>query len=158
MATVALAQRDLDNTTIRAPFDGIVTGLTMPAGQYVVTGQTVFTMIDTSHWEAVAFFRETELPNIAIGDEVEVFVMANAKFPVSGTVSAIGWGVRSADAATILGLPIVSNSLNWVKVAKRFPVYVELHEPPTGLMRVGASAVVVIKGTSAEAGNGGGTH
>jgi multidrug efflux system membrane fusion protein len=158
MATVALAQRDLDNTTIRAPFDGIVTGLTMPAGQYVVTGQTVFTMIDTSHWEAVAFFRETELPNIAIGDEVEVFVMANAKFPVSGTVSAIGWGVRSADAATILGLPIVSNSLNWVKVAKRFPVYVELHEPPTGLMRVGASAVVVIKGTSSEAGNGGGTH
>ncbi|MBN9332989.1 multidrug transporter subunit MdtN [Devosia sp.] len=158
MATVALAQRDLDNTTIRAPFDGIVTGLTMPAGQYVVTGQTVFTMIDTSHWEAVAFFRETELPNIAIGDEVEVFVMANAKFPVSGTVSAIGWGVRSADAATILGLPIVSNSLNWVKVAKRFPVYVELHEPPTGLMRVGASAVVVIKGTSAEAGNGGDTH
>ena len=158
MATVALAQRDLDNTTIRAPFDGIITGLTMPAGQYVVTGQTVFTMIDTSHWEAVAFFRETELPNIAIGDEVEVFVMANAKFPVSGTVSAIGWGVRSADAATILGLPIVSNSLNWVKVAKRFPVYVELHEPPTGLMRVGASAVVVIKGTSAEAGNGGDTH
>lgn len=156
-ATVALAQRDLDNTTIRAPFDGIVTGLTMPAGQYVVTGQTVFTMIDTAHWEAVAFFRETELPNIDIGDEVEVFVMANARVPVSGVVSAIGWGVRSADAATVLGLPIVSNSLNWVKVAKRFPVYVELHEPPAGLMRVGASAVVVVKG-AAEMGNGGSAH
>lgn len=154
MATVALAQRDLDNTTIRAPFDGIVTGLTMPAGQYVVTGQTVFTMIDTAHWEAVAFFRETELPNIAVGDEVDVFVMANTRVPVRGTVSAIGWGVRSADAATILGLPIVSNSLNWVKVAKRFPVYVELHEPPAGLMRVGASAVVVVKG-AAEADDGG---
>lgn len=157
MATVALAQRDLDNTTIRAPFDGIVTGLTMPAGQYVVTGQTVFTMIDTAHWEAVAFFRETELPNIAVGDEVDVFVMANTRVPVRGKVSAVGWGVRSADAATILGLPIVSNSLNWVKVAKRFPVYVELHEPPAGLMRVGASAVVVVKG-AAEADDGGGEH
>lgn len=157
MAAVALAQRDLDNTTIRAPFSGIVTGLTMPAGQYVVTGQTVFTMIDTAHWEAVAFFRETELPNIAIGDAAEVFVMANAKVPVRGTVSAIGWGVRSSDAATILGLPIVSNSLNWVKVAKRFPVYVELHEPPAGLMRVGASAVVVVKG-AAEAVDDGSAH
>jgi len=156
-ATVALARRDLDNTTLRAPFDGVVTGLTMPAGQYVVTGQTVFAMIDTSHWEAVAFFRETELPGIAVGDAAEVFVMADARVPVRGTVSAIGWGVRSADAATILGLPIVSNSLNWVKVAKRFPVYVELHEPPAGLMRVGASAVVVVGG-AADSGNVGDAH
>ena len=156
-ATVALAQRDLDNTTVRAPFDGIVTGLTMPAGQYVITGQTVFAMIDTSQWEAVAFFRETELPNIAVGDAAEVFVMANTRVPVRGTVSAIGWGVRSADAATILGLPLVSNSLNWVKVAKRFPVYVELHEPPTDLMRVGASAVVVIQG-AADADDDGDAH
>ena len=156
-ATVALMQRDLDNTTVRAPFDGLVTGLTMPAGEYVVTGQTVFSMIDTSGWEAVAFFRETELPNIAIGDAAEVFVMADTRQPVHGTVSAIGWGVRSADSATILGLPIVSNSLNWVKVAKRFPVYVHLHEPPAGLMRVGASAVVVLKG-AAEADNGSGAQ
>ncbi len=153
-ATVALAQRDLDNTVIRAPFDGIVTGLTMPAGEYVVTGQTVFAMIDTSKWEAVAFFRETELPNIALGDAAEVFVMADTRQPIRGTVVAIGWGVRSADAATILGLPIVSNSLNWVKVAKRFPVYVELHAPPPDLMRVGASAVVVLHGAEADHGDG----
>ncbi|WP_137152043.1 multidrug transporter subunit MdtN [Devosia sp. FKR38] len=150
-ATVALMQRDLDNTIVRAPFDGLVTGLIMPPGQYVVTGAPLFSMIDTSGWEAVAFFRETELLNIAIGDTAEVFVMAESGQPISGTVSAIGWGVRSADAATILGLPIVSNSLNWVKVAKRFPVYVHLHEPPADLMRVGASAMVVIKAGVAEA-------
>ena len=145
-ATVALAQRDLDNTTVRAPFDGIISGLTMPAGQYVITGQTVFAMIDTAQWEAVAFFRETELPNIAVGDSVEVFIMANSQATVRGKVSAIGWGVRSADAANILGLPIISNSLNWVKVAKRFPVYVEIEDPPADLMRVGASAIVVVTG------------
>lgn len=152
-ATVALMQRDLDNTIVRAPFDGLVTGLIMPPGQYVVTGAPLFSMIDTSGWEAVAFFRETELLNIAIGDTAEVFVMAESGQPISGTVSAIGWGVRSADAATILGLPIVSNSLNWVKVAKRFPVYVHLHEPPADLMRVGASAMVVIKAGAVEAGH-----
>ena len=114
-------------------------------------------MIDTSHWEAVAFFRETELPNLAVGDSVDVFVMANSRLAVPGTISAIGWGVRSTDGATILGLPIIANSLNWVKVAKRFPVYVELHEPPVDLMRVGASAVVVVRGET-EAGHGGDQH
>lgn len=156
-ATVALAQRDLDNTTVKAAFDGRVVGLTMPAGEYVITGQTVFSLIDTSGWEAVAFFRETELPTIQIGDAAEVFLMSASGGPIQGTVSAIGWGVRSSDAATILGLPVVANSLNWVKVAKRFPVYVHLHAPPDDLMRVGASAVVVVSG--AEAGTGdGATH
>lgn len=157
-ATVALMQRDLDNTIVRAPFDGLVTGLLMPPGEYVVTGQTLFSLIDTSGWEAVAFFRETELLNIAVGDTAEVFVMTDSRQPVSGTVAAIGWGVRSADAANLLGLPIVSNSLNWVKVAKRFPVYVHLHEPPADLMRVGASAMVVIMGGVAEANHAGDTH
>lgn len=157
-ATVALAQRDLDNTIVRAPFDGRIVGLTMATGEYVITGQTVFSLIDTSGWEAVAFFRETELPGISIGDHAQVFVMADADNPIAGTVSAIGWGVRSEDAATILGLPLVSNSLNWVKVAKRFPVYVHLHEPPDALMRVGASAVVVISEAASETGDGSASH
>lgn len=148
LATVGLAERDLANTTVRALFDGIVTGLTMPAGEYVVTGQPVFAMIDTSRWEAISFFRETELSNLSVGDPVEVFVMADMSTPLHGTISALGSGVRSTDAATILGLPVVSNSLNWVKVARRFPVYVELHDPPANLMRVGASAVVVVKGAA----------
>ncbi len=154
-ATVALAQRDLDNTTVRAPVDGLVAGLTIPVGEFVISGQTVFSMIDTSRWQAVAYFRETELPAIHIGDTTEVFVMAAPEKPLAGTVAAIGWGVRSEEAATILGLPLVSSSLNWVRVAKRFPVYVDLDEPPADLMRVGASAVVAITDDATEAGNGG---
>ena len=150
-ATVALARRDLENTVVRAPFDGRIVGLTMAVGQYVITGQTVFSLIDTSRWEAVAYFRETDLANIAIGDKAQVFVMADSRKPVAGKVVAIGWGIRSEDAATILGVPLVANSLNWVKVAKRFPVYVHLQEPPDDLMRVGASAVVTISGKGGSA-------
>jgi len=143
-AAVALAQRDLDNTTVRAPFDGKVTGLEVAPGEYVVTAQSVFTLIDTSHWEAVAFFRETELDAIRLGSAADVFVMADRSQRISGEVESIGWGVRSEESANILGLPIVSSSLNWVRVAKRFPVYVKLHEPPQELMRIGASAIVIV--------------
>jgi len=143
-ATVALAQRDLDNTTVRAPFDGKVTGLEMAPGEYVITAQSIFTLIDTSGWEAVAFFRETELDAIRLGSRADVFVMADRSRRIQGEVESIGWGVRSGESANILGLPIVSSSLNWVKVAKRFPVYVKLHEPPADLMRIGSTAIVIV--------------
>ena len=144
LATVALARRDLDNTTVRAPFDGKVTGLEIAAGEYVVTAQSVFTLIDTSALEAVAFFRETELDAIQPGAPADVFVMADRSRRIRGEVESIGWGVRSDESANILALPIVSSSLNWVKVAKRFPVYVRLHEPPADLMRIGSTAIVIV--------------
>ncbi len=155
-ALVALAQRDLDNTTIRAPFDGLVVGLTTGVGEFIISGQTVFSMIDTANWEAVAYFRETELPAIRIGDSANIYIMAAPDQPVRGTVVSMGWGIRSEEEITVLGLPVVSSSLNWVKVAKRFPVYVHLDDPPPDLMRVGASAMVAIDGSTETAGDGGG--
>jgi multidrug efflux system membrane fusion protein len=42
-------------------------------------------------------------------------------------------------------LPNVERTLNWVRIAARFPVRIELDSPPEDLMRVGASAVVEIE-------------
>ena len=42
-------------------------------------------------------------------------------------------------------VPYVERSLNWVRVAQRFPVRVRLDAPPNQLMRLGASAVVEVK-------------
>lgn len=150
-ATVALAQRDLDNTTVRAPFDGKVVGMELTVGKIVIPAETLFTLIDTAEWETVAFFRETDLTAIKVGSDADVFVMADSARRIRGKVSGIGWGVRSDESATILGIPIVSNSLNWVRVAKRFPVYVKLDNPPEELMRIGASAVVIVGPGKADA-------
>lgn len=144
-ATLALAERDLANTQVRAPFDGKVTGLASAPGAYVIMGQTLFSLIDTSHWGAMANFRETDLARIRPGTEAEVFVMIDRGRAIRGTVASIGWGVRSDEAANLLGLPVVSRSLNWVRVARRYPVLVHLHDPPEELMRIGASAIVIIK-------------
>ena len=42
-------------------------------------------------------------------------------------------------------VPYVERSLNWVRVAQRFPVRIRLEDPPPDLTRLGASAVVEIK-------------
>lgn len=155
-ATVDLAQRDLDNTTVRAPFDGKIVGMELSVGKVAIPAETLFTLINTAEWETVAFFRETDLGAIKVGNTADVFVMADSARRIKGTISGVGWGVRSDESATILGIPIVSSSLNWVRVAKRFPVYVKLENPPEELMRVGASAVVIVgpvpaKGDGADA-------
>ncbi len=152
-AAVALAQRDLDNTVVRAPFDGRVSGLIMAEGEYALLGTPLFSLINTGQWEAVGFFKETELARIQVGDSADVYVMADPNRRLAGEVVSTGWGVRSQESATVIGLPIVANSLNWVRVAKRFPVYVHLHTPPDELMRIGASAVVVVHERSGDEGS-----
>lgn len=42
-AKVALAERDLENTIVRAPFDGKIVGLRTTVGKDVVPAETLFT-------------------------------------------------------------------------------------------------------------------
>jgi len=143
-ATLALAERDLNKTVVRAPCDGRITALDIAAGEFAATGHPLFTIIDTEHWYAIGNFRETDLAGIAPGQRATVYVMAQPRRPVRGEVESLGWGVASDVSATFAGLPHVERTLNWVRIAARFPVRVLLDAPPDDLMRYGATAVIVI--------------
>ena len=144
-ATLALAERDLNKTVVRAPCDGRITALDIAAGEFAATGHPLFTIIDTEHWYAIGNFRETDLAGIEPGQRATVYVMAQPHRPVSGEVDSLGWGVASDVSATFGGLPHVERTLNWVRIAARFPVRVLLDAPPDDLMRYGATAVIVIE-------------
>src|SRR5215831_16698113 len=144
-ATLALAERDLNKTVVRAPCDGRITALDIAAGEFAATGHPLFTIIDTEHWYAIGNFRETELAGIEPGQRATVYVLAQPSRPVRGKVDSLGWGVASDVSATFGGLPHVERTLNWVRIAARFPVRVLLDAPPDDLMRYGATAVIVIE-------------
>jgi membrane fusion protein, multidrug efflux system len=145
-AALGIAQRQLDDTTVRATHNGRVVGLTVSTGEMVVPSQSLFTLINTEEWFAVANFRETDLSAIAVGDCATVFSMIDREIPIKGVVQGIGWGVVDQDRINIpRSVPYVERSLNWVRVAQRFPVRVRLENPPERLVRLGASAVVEIK-------------
>jgi multidrug efflux system membrane fusion protein len=144
LAAEALAKRDLKNTVVRAPFDGKIVGLTNTIGEYVSTGHPLFTMISTSRWYVVANFRETELAKMKPGSEAAVYVMSHPQTALKGQVDSVGWGVTSDDGTLGNGLPRIPKSLNWVRLAQRFPVRILLDNPPSSFMRIGASAVVVV--------------
>jgi membrane fusion protein, multidrug efflux system len=143
-ATLALAERDLNKTVVRAPCDGRITALDIAAGEFAATGQPLFTIIDTERWYAIGNFRETDLAGIEPGQRATVYVMAQPSRPVLGKVDSLGWGVASDVSATFGGLPHVERTLNWVQIAARFPVRVLLDAPPENLMRYGATAAIVI--------------
>ena len=145
-AALGLAKRDLADTTVRAPHDGLVVGLTVSSGEFVLPGQSLFTLINTEEWYASANLRETDLAAVHAGDCVTVYSMIGRGVPIRGIIDSIGWGVLSQDQVNLpRSVPYVERSLNWVRVAQRFPVRVRLENPPPRLMRLGASAVVEIR-------------
>jgi multidrug efflux system membrane fusion protein len=145
-AALGIAQRQLDDTTVRATHNGLVVGLTVSTGEMVIPAQSLFTLINTDEWFAVANFRETDLGAINVGDCATVFSMIDRKIPIKGVVQGIGWGVVDQDRVNLpRSVPYVERSLNWVRVSQRFPVRIRIENPPQDLMRLGASAVVEVK-------------
>lgn len=143
-AAEALAARNLSLTTLRAPFAGIVVGLQIAAGTFALSGRPIFSLIKSDTWYAVADFRETELPRIAVGDRATVWTMAESNRAFTGRVESLGAGVQASDQDGP-DLPKVGRDLNWVVVAQRFPVWVRLDHPPPEAMHVGMTASVKVQ-------------
>ncbi len=143
-AALALAERNLRLTVTRAPCDGLITGLESASGEFASAGHPLFTIIDTGHWYAVGNFRETELAELHPGQQATIYVMTAPETPLAGSVESLGWGVSPDEGVTFGSLPRVPRSLSWVRIAQRFPVRILVDHPPPALMRVGASAVIVI--------------
>ncbi|WNL46469.1 multidrug transporter subunit MdtN [Dyella sp. BiH032] len=145
-AALAIAQRALADTTVRAPRAGRVVGLTVTPGEMVLPSQSLFTLVVTDEWFAVANFREYDLDAIQVGDCATVYSMIDRSRPIRAVVQGLGAGVLDQERINLpRGVPYVERSVNWVRVAQRFPVRVALHDPPASLMRLGASAVVEVK-------------
>jgi membrane fusion protein, multidrug efflux system len=144
-ATLANARRALEDTVVRAPHDGRVTGLSISTGEIVLPSQSIFTLIDTEEWFVSANFREFDLDRVKPGDCITAYSMIDRRVAIKGTVKSVGFGVLSDDRISLPRLmPYVQPSLNWVKVAQRFPVRIRLENPPQPLVRVGASAIVEV--------------
>src|SRR5246127_2712310 len=148
-AAVKTAKYNLDNCRVYAPFDALVTNLTISEGAYAHVGQEMFTLIDARTWWAIGNFREGQLKRIAPGMRTDVYVLSKPNVRFSGVVDSLGFGVTpDPDVIGRLepGLPDVQRTLNWVHLASRYPVRVRVEDPSPDLFRVGESAVVTIRG------------
>ncbi len=145
-AQLELARLDLGYTKVYATVDGYVTNLQVAEGTYVTKGQPLVALIDFDSFWIYGFFKETDLRNIEPGDRAEVRFMGQHFEPLEGVVESVGWGIFREDGAEAQNLlPVVAPTVDWVRLAQRFPVRIKLIDPPhEALMRVGRTASVMV--------------
>jgi multidrug efflux system membrane fusion protein len=146
VAALDLAKLNLSYCKVVAPFPGKVINLNLSVGAFATAGVPFFSLLDLRHWYIIANFREGELRHFTNGSPVDVFLMSAPHRRFMGTVQGIGWAVQSTDEIDInSGVPQVPRELNWVHIAQRFPVRIEVENPDLNLFRNGESAVAIIK-------------
>jgi membrane fusion protein, multidrug efflux system len=146
VAALNLAKLNLSYCKVVAPFPGKVINLNVSVGAFATAGVPFFSLLDLRHWYVIANFREGELRHCTNGSVADVYLMSAPHRRFIGKVQGVGWAVQSTDEMDInSGVPQVPRELNWVHIAQRFPVRIEVQDPDQELFRIGESAVAIIK-------------
>jgi membrane fusion protein (multidrug efflux system) len=143
-AQVDEAQRQLDDTVVKAPFAGIVTNVpSIAPGTYLAASTTAFYLVDTDHLWVDATPKETELTYVRPGQPVTVTVDTYPNAVWRGVVES----VSPAAAQQFSLLPAQNTSGNWVKVVQRIAIRVRIDTNDKNLppLRAGMSVVVDVE-------------
>jgi len=151
LAEVEQANLNLEFTKIMAPVDGYVTNLNLRLGSHAVANQPFLALVDVNSYWVHGFFKETTISKIGAGDKAIVTLMAYPDTPIEGIVDSLGWGIAQQDGSTGFELlPNVNPTFEWIRLAQRVPVRINLNNIPDGIeLRVGTTAsVLVMTGSS----------
>jgi multidrug resistance efflux pump len=144
------AQLELEFTEVRALVDGYVTNLNLRLGDHATANHAVLALVDVNSYWVWGFFKESALEHVRVGNRAVVTLMSSPSKPIEGVVESLGWGVAQEDgSADNELLPKISATFEWIRLAQRVPVRVQLTEVPEGVeLRVGTTAsVLVMTGT-----------
>jgi multidrug resistance efflux pump len=153
-ANLELARLNLSYTKVFAPVDGYVTNMNTSEGTYVTAGKQLMALVDGSSFWIAAYFKETQLAHIQIGQKANLAIMGSRQ-PFQGVVRSIGWGIYVQDGsgsdATGL-LPLISQTIDWVRLPQRFPVRIEPSGVPPVPLRIGQTVSVSMTAGVAQTG------
>jgi multidrug resistance efflux pump len=145
-ANLELARLNLSYTKVFAPVNGYVTNMNTSEGTYVTAGKQLIALVDGSSFWIAAYFKETQVPHIQIGQKADLALMGYRQ-PFQGVVRSIGWGIYVQDGsgsdATGL-LPSISQTVDWVRLPQRFPVRIEPSGVPPVPLRIGQTVSVAL--------------
>ena len=141
-AALEMAKLNLSYTVVVAPCDGKLGRRALEEGQYITAGQTItYILPDTQKW-VIANYKETQVENLAIGQEVRIKVDAVSNKEFTGKITAIS----GATGAKYSLVPTDNSAGNFVKIQQRIPVridFINLSEEDND--RLAAGMMVVVK-------------
>ncbi len=141
-ASLELARLNLSYTVIVAPADGVTGRKSIHEGQLVQPGQTVVDIVSHTDKWVMANYKESQIANIKVGNEVEIEVDAVGDYKFKGVVTSISGATGSSFSL----MPQDNSSGNFVKIEQRIPVRIDFVENDEAMMRrVGAGMNVECK-------------
>jgi multidrug resistance efflux pump len=146
-ANLELAKLNLAYTKVFAPVDGYVTNMNTSEGTYVTAGNQLIALVDTSSFWIAAYFKETQLPHIQVGQKANITIMGYSRQQFEGVVRSVGWGIYVQDgsgSSTTELLPSVSQTIDWVRLPQRFPVRIQVLGTSPVPLRVGQTVSVAM--------------
>ncbi|MBP6936608.1 HlyD family secretion protein [Bacteroides sp.] len=123
-AAVDMAKLNLSYTVIVAPCDGYLGRRTLEEGQLVNAGQNMTYIIPNTKKWIIANFKETQISNIHIGEEVEIKVDAFPEKVFKGKVSVISGATGSKYSL----VPTDNSTGNFIKIQQRIPIRIDFEE------------------------------
>ena len=132
------AQLNVSYTKIYAPCDGLVTRKQVEPGDYLETGQTIFSIVPRDVW-VTANFKESQLKNMKPGQKVLVEIDALGGRVFNAHVDS----VQAGSGAVFSLLPPENAVGNYVKVVQRVPVKIVFDEPLPADKTIGPGLSVV---------------
>ena len=134
------AKVNLTHTKIIAPFDGVVTQVAK-AGQYMKPGSMAMVLIANQSLWVEANFTEKELTHVKQGQPVELSIDLAPDYVWKGKVESLS----PATGSEFSVIPAQNGTGNWVKVAQRLAVRIQIEDQPDApILRAGLSAQVSI--------------
>ncbi|AQS88653.1 multidrug ABC transporter [Neoasaia chiangmaiensis NBRC 101099] len=116
-AAVVQAQLNYDWTEVRAPHDGWISQRNVEQGNFVQTGQELFSIVEPEVW-VVANYKETQITRMRVGQKVDIDVDAYPSLKLHGHIDSIQLGAGAAFSA----FPPENATGNFVKIVQRVPV------------------------------------
>ena len=139
-ANMKLAALNLSYTKVVASVDGYVTNMNTSVGTYVTAGNQLMALVDTGSYWVAAYFKETQLPHVVVGQKAKLTFMGYPDQPFDGVVRSIGWGVYVQDGSGSVStglLPSISQTIDWVRLPQRFAVRIQVVGRPPVPLRIG---------------------
>jgi multidrug resistance efflux pump len=140
------AELNLTRSEVRAPADGYITNLNLYPGDFATAGVARMALIDSHSFWVYAYFEETKLPAVHVGDRAVVRLLSGGK-DIRGHVDSLASGIADRDNPTSGDLLADVNPIfTWVRLAQRVPVRVHLDDVPVGvILAMGMTCTVTLR-------------
>jgi multidrug efflux system membrane fusion protein len=143
-ASLANAEWQLARTQLVAPASGIITSLTLRAGDTAQADVPLIGMVDANAWRIVANYKESYIRGFKPDATALVWLDSEPWRPRRARIAGIARGI-SRDPIPNRLLSYVAPTTDWIRLQRRFPVTLTLVDPPADLkLYMGADARVLI--------------